>query len=409
MKKNNKTSSYSLDWVLNPVSKQDFFENYWEKKPLLINRENSEYFQNLLSSTQIEEMVSTLDPKRNEFDLVNADEQVKRQLFIDEDGRVNASGVFKLFDQGSTMILQRLHRRHVELARFCAAMEAEFNHPFQTNIYFTPALAKGFKVHYDTHDVFVMQVEGDKDWSIYNRAVELPISGQHFQRDQHEVGEETMSFHLKAGDVLYIPRGWMHDARSLESNSLHITVGVLTYSWADFITDAIGAVCMAEPSLRKALPQGFANNDFDSADMQKMFKDHLKTISEKSNFKKTTKHFKDLFVNSRRPIMSDQLRQLSEVDNLNLDSTLARRDQLFYQLSQDDDKTVDDEQTAQCHIQSHGQIISLPAFAYDPIKYSLEAKSFKVKDLPGNLDDDSKLVLMRRLVREGLVQVQGLS
>ena len=394
--------NYSLDWVLDPISKEDFFANYWEKKPLLIERKDSAYFQDLLTSEQIEEMVSTLDPKRNEFDMVNADEQVKRNLFIDDDGRVNASGVFKLFDSGATMILQRLHRRHPELARFCAAMEAEFSHQFQTNIYFTPAGAKGFKVHYDTHDVFVMQLEGEKDWSIYNEAVELPISGQHFDRDKHELGAESMTFHLKAGDIVYIPRGWMHEARSLDSNSLHITVGALVYSWADYITDAIGAVCMSEPSLRNAIPPGFANNAFNPEQMKEIFEGHLQTIAEKSDFDKTHKHFKDLFLNSRRPLMTNQLRQLGEVDKLGLDSVLTPRDQLFYQLSQDDD----DKDEAQCHIQSHGQIISLPAFAYGPVKYSLETKSFKVKDLPGELDDDSKLVLMRRLVREGLVQVQ---
>lgn len=399
-------SDYSLDWVLDPVSKDDFFENYWEKKPLLINRERKSYYSELLSSIQIEKMVSTLDPKQNEFDMVNADNGIKRNQFIDDDGRVNASSVFKLFDQGATMILQRLHRRHPELARFCAAMEAEFSHPFQTNIYFTPAKAKGFKVHYDTHDVFVMQIEGDKDWSIYNEAVQLPISGQHFRREEHKKGEETMSFHLHAGDILYIPRGWMHDARSLDTNSLHITVGALTYSWADFITDAIGAVCMSEPALRKALPPGFANNDFDPTEMQNLFAEHLQTIADKSDFSATNKHFKDMFVNSRRPLMTDQLKQLGQVDKLTLDSILKPREQLFYQLSQDKDENIE---ASQCHIQSHGQIISLPAFAYPAIKYCLEAKSYKVKDLPGQLDDDSKLVLMRRLVREGLVQVEGVA
>lgn len=403
-------TTYSLDWVLNPVSKDDFYKNYWEKKPLLIPRADNNYFKDLLSSEQIEEMVSTLDPKRNEFDMVNADEQVKRNLFIDDDGRVNPSGVFKLFDQGATMILQRLHRRHPQLARFCAAMEAEFSHQFQTNIYFTPAKAKGFKVHYDTHDVFVLQVEGEKDWSIYNEAVELPISGQHFERGKHELGEETMTFHLKAGDMVYIPRGWMHEARSLDSNSLHITVGALTYSWADFITDAVGAVCMSEPSLRNALPSGYAKADYDTSQMLELFEEHLKTIAEKSDFDKTHKHFKDMFVNSRRPLMTNQLKQLNNVDTLSLNSTLAPREQLFYQLSQDDEQAKKGEESiAQCHIQSNGQIISLPAFAYDPIKYSLEAKSFKVKDLPGGLDDESKLVLMRRMVREGLIELQGLS
>jgi ribosomal protein L16 Arg81 hydroxylase len=113
------------------------------------------------------------------------------------------------------------------LAAFCRSLEREFSVAFQTNAYLTPARAQGAKYHYDSHDVFVLQIAGSKHWTISGTPVELPLRGQDFDPSEHERGQPTLDFELEAGDFAYIPRGVVHDARSSESTSLHITVGVL--------------------------------------------------------------------------------------------------------------------------------------------------------------------------------------
>jgi hypothetical protein len=144
------------------------------------------------------------------------------------------------------------------LAAFCRSLEREFSVAFQTNAYLTPARAQGAKYHYDSHDVFVLQIAGSKHWTISGTPVELPLRGQDFDPSEHERGQPTLDFELEAGDFAYIPRGVVHDARSSESTSLHITVGVLlvpaqTCCWNGLRTSA---------AFRKARCPGFARQAF---------------------------------------------------------------------------------------------------------------------------------------------------
>jgi ribosomal protein L16 Arg81 hydroxylase len=93
------------------------------------------------------------------------------------------------------------------LANLCRAVERTFSSHFQTNIYLSPPHAQGFKTHFDSHDVFVLQVSGSKLWTLYDTGVVLPLRGQAFDPDKHAPGPPTRELTLHSGDVLYCPRG----------------------------------------------------------------------------------------------------------------------------------------------------------------------------------------------------------
>ena len=113
------------------------------------------------------------------------------------------------------------------VALYCRGVEAALGWPVQANAYRTPASAQGFAVHHDTHDVFVLQVCGHKRWRIYEPVVEAPLKDQRWSAaDADAVGEPLHDITLRAGDTLYIPRGWPHEAASADEASLHITVGL---------------------------------------------------------------------------------------------------------------------------------------------------------------------------------------
>ena len=119
-----------------------------------------------------------------------------------------------------------MHERLPSLAALCRAVERTFSSHFQTNIYLSPRNAQGFKTHYDSHDVFVLQVSGSKHWTLVRHAsIELPLRGQGFDPEKHIPGPPTREFTIQAGDVLYCPRGLFHAARATDEVSLHITLG----------------------------------------------------------------------------------------------------------------------------------------------------------------------------------------
>ena len=128
--------------------------------------------------------------------------------------------------------------QHPPLAAFCRELEAELGHPVQANAYYTPASAQGFAVHHDTHDVFCLQVDGEKRWLVYPPVLELPLKDQKYVPEMGAPGEAVLDVTMQAGDTLYLPRGWLHQAMTSDAASLHLTVGVNVATWRDAVREA---------------------------------------------------------------------------------------------------------------------------------------------------------------------------
>jgi len=171
------------------------------------------------------------------------------------DGRADLPRLLARFDAGATLVFSQFHETHPPLARLCRGLERLFLHPVQANIYLTPAAARGFRPHYDTHDVLVLQLEGAKRWRIWpGERVERPTRRMPWPGGLEPQGEaETVE--LAPGDALYIPRGVMHDAAAPPgAHALHTTLGLLEPSWAQAIRALVDAMELEDPRLRDALP-----------------------------------------------------------------------------------------------------------------------------------------------------------
>jgi hypothetical protein len=154
--------------------------------------------------------------------------------YTTEDGQIDLLRLFDLYDAGATLVLSQMHQIHPPLGRFCRGLERIFLHAVQCNIYLTPPGAQGFRVHYDTHDVLILQVQGEKLWRFWPTPW-VPFADNCTPRDkQPNSDEEPRSQMLRPGDVLYLPRGILHDALSQGAqSSLHLTIGLLGQSWGD--------------------------------------------------------------------------------------------------------------------------------------------------------------------------------
>ena len=141
--------------------------------------------------------------------------------------------VLEEFERGATIVLQGLHHNWLPLARYCRRLEAFFGHPVQANAYYTPAGSQGLPVHHDTHEVISLQVAGSKRWLVYEPVLELPLKNQRYRSALGEPGEPVLDVTLRAGDTLYLPRGWLHQALTSDEDSLHITVGINVRRWID--------------------------------------------------------------------------------------------------------------------------------------------------------------------------------
>jgi hypothetical protein len=289
------------------------------------------------------------------------------------------------WERGATIVLQGLHLHRPELGAFCRSLERTLGHPAQVNAYYTPRAAQGLPVHHDTHDVFVLQVSGEKRWLVYEPALELPLRNQKYTAEMGSPGEPVHDLVLRPGDMLYLPRGWLHEALTSESDSLHLTVGVNVVTWLDAFKSALEE-CGDELGFRRSIGDGGVDELVD------VLRGRLTTDA-------VERRAAEKLARTRRPIRDGQLSQLRAIEELDVDSEVELRETVLVHAS---------EHNGSFELTFDGKEVAFPARIRDEVSWILERdEAFTAADLPGDLDDESRLVLVRRLVREGLLWISA--
>jgi hypothetical protein len=281
------------------------------------------------------------------------------------------------FERGATIVLQALHHSWLPLAHYCRALEDELGHPVQANAYFTPRGSQGLPVHHDTHEVLSLQVAGHKRWLVYEPVLELPLKHQRYRPSMGAPGETVMDVTLRAGDTLYLPRGWMHQALTSDADSLHITIGVNVRPWVDALRRLLDELETELPFRRSV--------DEDPDGLVELLADRLDAEAVR-------RQTRQRLVHSRRPVLDGQLSELRALDDLTVETPLRRRETVIAEL----DGTA---------LTFEGRSLRFPERLAAELEFLVDGGDpFTAAELPGSLDDDGRLVLVRRLVREGFLR-----
>lgn len=388
----------ALRRLIAPLDPAGFFAQYWERKPLHVSVPGGETFAPFLSVGAIEKILSDINCIPVPFTVVSADKELKRSEYLRDDNSVDIVRLFQLFGEGYTIVLNQLHLKHEPVARFCEALACEFSMPVQCNAYLSPPDGQGFKPHYDTHDVFILQLAGAKQWRIYEPLVQFPMRGQAFGPSADEMGELAHAFELKTGEALYIPRGWGHEGHAAAETSLHATIGILSFTWAELLIEAVSAACLRDGALREALPAGFAQPGFDRDAARAKFGALWQKLQSDIDADTAFAHFAGRLIDSTTPDMRGQFRELQSLETLSVESSAGIRAGALYGLHRAQDKIV---------IRCQSRTIELPAHCWEAVDHALASPCFRIADLPGKLDGEGKLTLVRRLIREGLLTAKA--
>ena len=314
---------------------------------------------------------------------------------------VHPGRVYERFRTGATIVLQGLQRSWPSLTRLARQLELELTHPVQVNAYVTPPSARGLAVHYDTHDVFVMQFAGSKGWAVHQPVFEDPLPSQPWSARRGTPGPPVLEVTLRAGDSLYVPRGFPHSAQAQDGISGHLTIGVVTTNWADVLRAAVDGID-DEIGFRRALPPGWADDD-EGARMGLTLAvaehlDRMRDWLEKVDPVAVADTVARRFWGGRTPPLDGQLAQLALLETID-DSTVLRQ-----------------RPGAVCVVEVHegrldlvlgDRVVQLPIELEEVVRFlaATGPDGVKVGDLAEHLDGPSRLVLGRRLVREGLFEV----
>jgi len=382
-----------------------FLADFWGRQPLLSRDADSTAFNDLLSLEDVDYILTSTSLRSPAFRLVKAGHDFNTSSYT-RSGAVGPQRVYDLadtgrvyeeFDAGATIVLQGVQRFWLPLTRFCRELELVFTHPAQVNVYITPPGSQGLGIHYDTHDVFVLQVSGRKQWEVYKRLVEFPLQSQTAPRlTREEAGPALITTELQPGECLYIPRGYLHEAYSLDETSAHLTVGILTWTWKDVVEEILKETD-EEVEFRAPLPIGFANGSTtfpgEMAERVEMLKQFLGTV----DLEKIADRLRYRFWSSRTPVLVGQMSQLAQLDALTDASTVRRRKEAVCRLS------IDGE-PEQLNVLLGDRELTMPADLEPAMRTILEREFFLVGELAEELDEESRLVLVRRLIREGLLE-----
>lgn len=303
------------------------------------------------------------------------------------DDLIDVGRVYGHFADGATIVLQGLHRYWPPVAELCRWIEAELTHPVQANAYITPPVAQGLRVHADPHDVFALQTHGRKQWVLYEGDQQPAADGAG--------ATATLDVALDPGDCLYVPKGTHHAARTVDSPSIHLTLGVRTVTWADVLRDVVDRA-VDDPSLRQALPPGFASDPAAIAGEAARRLEALVSSVAASDAAAAVDRAARRFWTGRAPALAGQLQQLLAAADIDDRTVVRRRPHAACEVA-----TAD----GLLHVVLADRTLRMPVAAEPALREIVRRDTFSAGDLSGHLDGRGRVTLVRRLVREGLLTI----
>uniref|UniRef100_A0A8B9ZJI5 Bifunctional lysine-specific demethylase and histidyl-hydroxylase n=1 Tax=Anas platyrhynchos TaxID=8839 RepID=A0A8B9ZJI5_ANAPL len=415
--------------LISPIKPEVFFREYWEQKPLLVQRNDpllAAYYQSLFQLPDLKELCSQGLYYGRDINICRCVNGKKKVL--NKEGKVNYMQLKKDFDQKkATIQFHQPQRFKEELWKIQEKLECYFGSLVGSNVYITPQGSQGLPPHYDDVEVFILQLEGEKHWRLYKPTVHL--AREYNVESEDRIGKPTHEFVLKPGDLLYFPRGTIHQADTPPGISYSTHVTISTYqnnSWGDFLLDAIPGLVFdtakEDVALRTSIPRQLLMQ-VDIADSTKKLSSILRISSDMK---------KDFIMNRLPPYLgcdSDPLTPGGKLPKLDSQIRLQFRDHAIITVEPDQENsdevrremvyvyhslknrrethmmgTEDDDATTEEGMsqQTHG--LRFPLSYFDALKQIWSGSTVYVKEL--NLTSDAeKENLALSLWTECLIEV----
>uniref|UniRef100_A0A2P2I0X5 Bifunctional lysine-specific demethylase and histidyl-hydroxylase n=2 Tax=Hirondellea gigas TaxID=1518452 RepID=A0A2P2I0X5_9CRUS len=253
-----------FEYLIAPHTITEFFNSYFETNLLLIKRSDNVYFKGMFSTKVFDKILRTdyVEYTKN-LDVTSYSDGVRQTH--NPAGRVFPSVMWDYYSNGCSLRMLNPQTFHKPVWQLLATLQGYMGSFCGANMYLTPPATQGFAPHWDDIEAFVLQLEGKKRWRVYkprNAAEVLPRYSS-LNLSENVIGKPILDVTLEAGDLLYFPRGFIHQGEAVEDvHSLHITLS--TYqknAWIDLFEKicspaALSQVASNSIKLREGLPLG---------------------------------------------------------------------------------------------------------------------------------------------------------
>lgn len=362
---------------------QTFTAEVWGRRPL-IHQADPAQLQQIFGLNHADQLLTTSALRTPQVRLAKQGKVLDQSLYTRQasiagqsmTGLLDPAKVLAQFDDGATIVFQGLQRYWEPLRQLVRGLEQQLGHPCQANAYLTPPGSQGFALHRDSHDVFTFQTYGSKEWEI------------------HDAGAHQVV--MLPGTSMYLPTGTPHMARTgQDTASLHVTLGINRVVWSDFLRDVVNRAISADPRQAEPLPAALFTEPDRLADALRSRLADLAARLQSVDALAEVDRLETSFSSGRQPVLAGALLDLLDTRRMDAGTPLRRR------------------RGSQCTVRHRdGKLelllgdrrLTMPLQVEDAVRVAIEADQFS----PGELDQlnaDSAVVLCRRLVREGLLEV----
>ncbi len=391
----------SFESMIAPISVDEFFAKHWEKEPLFIRRSDPSFYDGLLTLQDLQNAISSGGLRYPAIQLSRDGGFLPPEAFCKDiragdvvfDGVPELARVQAEYQSGTTISLPGFHRAWGPLARLASAVEAYLDHAVHTNIYITPGAVSGFGPHYDVHDVFIFQLSGAKHWKIYSPIFDLPHASQPFRPRMFTDSAPLLELDIEPGDLLYLPRGFVHTTNTGNRASAHATLGVTVYTWVELLAIWLQS-SKNEVDFRRSLPPGFAHRPELKQELEEGFARLVAKFHAKLDGEKLVESFlqrvRDGYPGQRAAGAAFD----ANVVVIGPHSELKTLPRGRYRLCEEDGGAV---------LKFEGKAVPMPPRARATLDDMCKRPSFRPADLAGDLNEETKLALARHLHKEGFL------
>ena len=381
-----------LKYLLGPTSVETFVNDYWDKYPLVVQRNSNDYYKDILTIEQVNEYLSKNDIRFPSINIAKEGSIVPLSEYSEiisigkyaSEGLIDTDKLFDKFNNGTSIFLQKMRSSIDTLASFVAQLERELKFRIETHIFLTPDNSQALSEHYDTTSSFIMQVYGSKTWIVSKPILELPTIEQLFNNNTYRGSEKLFEVTLQQGDLLFLPRGVIHQAKTSSEMSMHITSVLYPITWLDIFTTMVD-----ELKNNREFRKSSVNSDIKFS----LLKEKVKKIT---NYKSIFQSLTEVTTERQVKDNSDRVFDYLNISKINISSKLARRKNINFEI-------IETDKTAS--LKFYDKKIDFPNFVFEILNYIKEYEEFSINDISSKLDDKGKLVLSRKLIKEGFLKI----
>jgi len=251
--------------ILHPVTPEEFLARYHGKAMLHVPG-TPDKFAHLMSWAKLNALLDMDVWSAATLKMVHDRQNVPAEAYCarstNRDGqpvlKPKVDRVMALVRQGASLVCDKIETLTPELSALGRLLSESLGGRIGMNLYCSWERHQAFNAHFDTHDVFVFHVEGEKLWNIFEGRIDNPVEHPAFdmpldQRNQLK-GKVQKAVTLKPGDFLYLPRGQFHEALATSPGSVHVTVAVNEPVGLDWL-GGLMEMAVQDPAFRADLPR----------------------------------------------------------------------------------------------------------------------------------------------------------